>query len=215
MNEESWYITRRWQEYSAEGRANLLRIVAVGALYLVHLWSYFSSQGWLPQLGFLQLAAAGEVDRQFHIAVTLLAVAWAMLALGIQLCLVQRIFPRWLPYVSTAADVVLLTSMITLGSGPRSPLVGCYFLILVLATMRLSLPLVRFATVAAAVGYVFVLGAAKWAPAMSKLASETRVPRYHQLIVLASLVLAGVMLGQLVRRVQQTAVDYAQRAKQP
>jgi hypothetical protein len=138
-----------------------------------------------------------------------------MLAMGIQLCLVQRIFPAWLPYFSTAADVVLLTSMITLGSGPRSPLVGCYFLILVLAALRLSLPLVRFTTVAAVAGYVFVLGAVRWAPAMSKLAAnELSVPRFHQLIVLATLLMAGVMLGQLVRRVRHAAGDFAQRVQQ-
>ena len=214
MDDQSWYITRRWQEYSAEGRVNLLRIASVGVLYCVHLWSYASSQGWLPHLEFLQLATTGEVDRPFHVVVTLLAVAWVMLALGIQLALVQRVFPGWLPLFSTGVDVVLLTSMIALGSGPRSPLVGCYFLILVLASFRFSLPLVRFATMASAAGYLFVLGAAKWAPAVSKLTDEATVPRYHQLIVFASILLAGVMLGQLVRRVRDAAVDYSNRAHQ-
>ena len=44
-----------WQAYEAESRANLLRIVAIGAFYLVHLWSYFSAQGKVPNCGFFQL----------------------------------------------------------------------------------------------------------------------------------------------------------------
>jgi hypothetical protein len=210
--EQNWFIAQRWQAYEAEGRANLLRIAAIGAFYIVHLWSYFSSQGQLPNFGFLQLADAGEVGKQFHVLVTLLATAWAMLALGILLALQQRIFPRWLPYFSTGCDVVMLTSIVSIASGPRSPLVAGYFLILILATLRMSLPLVRFTTAACALGYVCVLGCAKW-PAtfgldkLGGVADSPHVPRYHQLIVLLAIGTAGVMLGQIVRRVRRLAED--------
>ena len=79
------FIAQRWQAYEAESRANLLRIIAIGSFYLVHLWSYFHAQGKVPNFGFFQLADAGEIGRQFHTQITLLAVAWAMLALGILL----------------------------------------------------------------------------------------------------------------------------------
>lgn len=215
--DRNWFIVQRWQAYEAESRANLLRIIAIGAFYLVHLWSYYSSQGRLPNFGFLQLAEAGEVNRQFHVLVTLLAVAWAMLALGILLALQQRIFPRWLPYFSTGCDIVFLTSIICLGSAARSPLVVGYFLILVLATLRLSLPLIWFATAGCALAYVCVLGASKWPErfGLAKLVGETseqlRVPRYHQVIVLLAIVLAGLMLGQIVRRVRRLAEECVQR----
>src|SRR4051812_30284160 len=160
--ERNWFIAQRWQAYEAESRANLLRIIAIGAFYLVHLWSYFSSQGRVPNFGFFQLADAGEIPKQFHTLVTLLAVAWAMLALGILLALQQRIFPPWLPYFSTACDIVLLTGMICLGSMARSPLIVGYFLVLILAALRLSLPLIWSATAACAVAYFCVLGCAKW-----------------------------------------------------
>ena len=35
-----WFIVGRWQEYAGEGRANLLRIVASGAFYIVQLVNY-------------------------------------------------------------------------------------------------------------------------------------------------------------------------------
>ncbi len=63
-SDQFWFITQRWQQYSGESRANLLRILAVGIFYLIHLWNYFSSQGKLPNWGpfseFLQLAEGGE-----------------------------------------------------------------------------------------------------------------------------------------------------------
>ena len=215
-SERNWFIAQRWQAYDAEARANLLRIIAIGAFYAVHLWSYFSSQGKLPQFGFWQLAEPGEVGQRFHVLVTLLAVAWAMLALGILLALQQRIFPRWLPYFSTGCDIVLLTSIICLGSVARSPLVAGYFLILVLATLRLSLPLIWFATGGSALAYLCVLGCAKWPStfgidAIAPAAVDIRVPRYHQVIVMLAIILAGVMLGQIVRRVRRLAEEFAQR----
>ncbi len=213
--DRSWFIAQRWQAYEAESRANLLRIIAIGAFYLVHLWSYFGSQGWLPNYGFLQIAESGEISKRFHLLVTLIAVAWAMLALGILLALQHRIFPRWLPYFSTGCDIVLLTSIICLGGMARSPLIVGYFLILILATLRLSLPLIWFATPVCAAAYMCVLGCAKWpehlrlSESLGQNAAELRVPRYHELIVLVAILMAGVMLGQIVRRVRHLAETYA------
>jgi hypothetical protein len=214
---QDWFIVQRWQAYHAEARANLLRIIAIGAFYAIHLWSYYSAQGRLPNVGFLQIAQAAEINRQFHILVTLVAVAWAMLALGILLALQQRVFPRWLPYFSTGCDIVLLTCVISLGAAARSPFVAGYFLILVLTTLRLSLPLIWFATGGCGLAYLCVLGVAKWperfgaAKLLGEAPLDLRVPRYHQVIILLSILLAGVMLGQIVRRVRRLAGEFAQR----
>lgn len=219
-SEQNWFIAQRWQAYEAEGRANLLRTIAIGAFYLIHLWSYFSAQDKLPSWGFLQLADAGQINERFHVVVTLLAAAWAMLALGILLCLQQRIFPRWLPYFTTGCDIVMLTSIIALASAARSPLVAGYFLILVLATLRLSLPLVWFTTAGCALGYLCILGCAKWpdtfgpSELVDRTAVELQVPRYHQVIVMLAIVLAGVMLGQIVRRVRRLAEEFAERSRE-
>jgi hypothetical protein len=186
--------------------------VAIGVFYFVHLLSYWSAQGKLPAWGFLQLADPGAIGERFHVIVTMLAAAWAMLALGLLVCLQQRIFPRWLPYLSTACDIVMLTSVLCVSSGAKSPLVAGYFLILVLATLRLDLSLVWFTTIGCALGYLVVLGCGKWFPLLGSLSDDMRVPRYHQLIVLLSLLLAGVMLGQIVRRVRRMAEEFAERS---
>ena len=199
-----WFITQRWQQYEAEGRANLLRIVAIGSFYLVHLWTFFSAQGRLPQLEFLQIAQADEISASFHVAVTLLAVAWSMLAMAIHLCLQHEVFPRWLPYFSTAADIFLLTSVICIGAGSRSPIIAGYFLILVLAALRFSLPLVRFATIGSVIAYIFVLGCPTF-QIPGTLGVAENVPRYHQLMMVLAMLLTGIMLGQLVRSVRTMA----------
>lgn len=216
--DRSWFITQRWQAYAAESRANLLRIIAIGLFYLIHLWSYFGSQGRLPNYGFLQIAESGEITKQFHLLITLIAVAWAMLALGILLALQNRIFPRWLPYLSTGCDIVLLTSIVYLGGMARSPLIVAYFLILILATLRLSLPLVWFATAGCGLAYLFVLGCAKWsvhgalAESLGQKSGEISVPRYHEMIMLVAILMAGVMLGQITRRVRNLAESFPANA---
>jgi hypothetical protein len=194
-----WFIVGRWLEYEGEGRANLLRIVGIAAFYIVELMNYYG-----VNLGFFEMPRIR--DRPFHLAVTALAVAWTMVGLGVQLCLRRQVFPWTLKYISTGCDVVLLTCVLTVADGPRSPLVVVYFLILALATLRFSLGLVRFATAATMAGYLAVLGYAKWFTAR-----DIQVPRYHEIMVLLALWLTGITLGQVLRRVRALATDYADR----
>jgi hypothetical protein len=200
LGDRQWYIVGRWQEYEGEARANLLRIVGIAAFYIVELVNYYGLN-----LGFLELPKVEEVTKLFHQAITALAVAWTMVGLGILLCLRQRVFPAQLKFISTGCDIVLLTAILIVADGPKSPLVVGYFLVIALAGLRLNLPLVWFATGGAMAGYLFLLGHAKW------LREATRVPRYHQIIFLLALVLTGVLLGQLVRRTRAIAQDYAAR----
>jgi hypothetical protein len=199
--DRQWFIVGRWQEYEGEARANLLRLLGIALFYLVEWIDYRGLR-----LGPLEMPPV--VGPDFHRAVTALAVAWAMVALGVFLCRSQRVLPSSLKYLSTACDVVFLTAILVVADGPRSPLVVGYFLVVVLAALRFSLPLVRFATAAAAGGYLFLLGHARW------IEESRRVPRYQQAIVLLALVLTGVILGQVVRRVRRLAEEYARRLYQ-
>src|SRR5436190_9090941 len=103
--EKEWFIVGRRQEFEGEGRANVLRLIGVAAFYAIELVNYYGLN-----LGFIEMPSV--VERPFHLAATLLTVAWAMLCLGVLLCRVQRIFPYWLKYLSTGADLVLLTSIL-------------------------------------------------------------------------------------------------------
>jgi hypothetical protein len=200
--ERSWYITGRWQEYEGESRANLLRVIGIGAFYAIELVNYHGLH-----LGFLDIPRQDDVTAEFHRIVTALAVAWTMAALAIHLCLTRQVFPAALKFVSTAVDLGMLTTILMLADGPRSPLVAGYFLVIALSGLRFNLLLVRFATVGALLGYLALCGQARWVPERHDL----RVPRYHQVMVLVALALTGIVLGQIIRRVRGLADDYAER----
>jgi hypothetical protein len=211
-DDRAWYVVQRWQQYEGEARANLLRVAAIGVFYLLHLWNYLGSQGKLPDWGFLELEKADVVDRRFHILATLLALAWAMAAAAVHLCLRSQVFPRWISVASTAVDLMMLSLVLGISSGPQSPLVLGYLLIIVLSGLRFSLPLVRFAAIGAAIGYACVLGVAKWPERFGRDdALDIRVARYEQLVMLAAIVLCGVFVGQIIRSVRHAAEKFAIR----
>jgi hypothetical protein len=199
--DRSWLIVSRLGEYDGEGRANLLRITGIALFYGIHLINYHGLS-----LGFLELQREESIDRRLHEAVTALAVAWTAAAIAIQFCLRWKLVPPLFKFVTTGLDVVFLTSLLILADGPRSPMVIAYFLLIPLASLRFSLPLVRFAAAGAVLGYLFLCGYARWFTER-----DIRVPRYSQMIVVAALILTGVLLGQAVRRGRRMARDYAER----
>jgi len=204
--DRQWYIVERWQEYEGEGRTNLLRIVAIGAFYLVELAQYH----WFRPAG----VDAAELAT-YHQKVTALAVAWTMVSLAVLLCLRMRVFPAILKYASTGCDLLLLTALAsvdhgaksTAPDGPESPLVLAFFLILALASLRVSIGLVWFATLGSMAGYLSLVGLAdkKW------FDQEHAVPVVTQVITVLSLAMTGIVLGQIVRRARSLAEEYAIR----
>jgi len=195
-----WYIVGRWQEYQGEARTNLLRLAAIAAFYAIELINFYG-----VNLGFIQLPKVS--DLAFHKTVTAVAVGWVMLGLGVHLSLRLSILPAGLKYISTGLDVVFLTLLLMVADGSRSPLVVGYFLIPAPATLRFQLRLVWFATIAAVLGYVWILGWAVWIQSVR----DVRVPRYHELIFLTALALCGIIQGQVIRRVKSLAAQYARR----
>ena len=137
--------------------------------------------------------------------VTALIVAWLLASWSVLVFVRQRVFPAALKYFSTGLDLAFLTAILLVSDGPRSPLIAGYFLVVLLSGLRFSLPLVRFATVGAMACYCCLLANARW----TRIA--TRVPRYHELIFLLSVGVAGVLLGQIMRRARAAAEDYAAR----
>lgn len=194
-DDRQWFIVRRWQEFSGEGRANLLRILAIGVFYCLQLIQYH----------FLEPSAQRDVA--FHRAATTLAVAGLFVCLAVQLCLQRRIFPAALKYLSSAADIVLVTGLAALGGGPHSPLRLAFFLVIATSALRFSLPLVWCASVGTMFGYLALVGLADktWFDA------QHAVRPIEQLMTLATLGLTGIVVGQVVRTVRAMAEDYTQR----
>ena len=195
--DRQWFIVGRWQEYEGESRANLLRVVAVGAFYSLQLVHHHL------------LAAPAERDAKFHHSATLIAVAAVLLSLAVHLALRRRFFPAGLKYVSTLLDVLLVTAVAALGSGPTSPTRLAWFVVIALSGLRFQLPLVWCATLSAMASYLFLVGRVDrgW------FDSEHAVPPIEQLMTLATLGLTGIVTGQIVRRVRSIAQQFADRTR--
>lgn len=198
-SERHWFIVGRWQEFEGESRANLLRIIAIGAFYVVQLIHYHA------------FSLQSEADKLFHQRATGVAVAWTMVALAVMLCLRRQVFPAALKYCTSACDLLLLTALASLAAGPHSPLVLAYFVIVSLAALRFSLGLVWFTTLGAMLGYWLLVGLEDAKGGGQWFDKTHAVAPVVQLVTLLSLALCGIVIGQVVRCVKAMAAEYAQR----
>jgi hypothetical protein len=181
----AWSASQRLEGLAGEVRVNLIRLFALVAFYGHHLVNVFlirddpSSQG------------------VYHAVVTCLVLAWASAVLVIHYCLMRRWIPAALKYVVTIWDILLITTLLMIGGDGRSMLAVLYFLVIVAAPLRLSLPLVWIATLGTMAGYAFFLGYVRW---QLKLPLEQRTSRPQQIAFLLALGAAGLLAGQLVRQ---------------
>jgi hypothetical protein len=196
-----WDVVARRQELEGEQRANLLRIVGVAAFYGIELLNFHGLS-----LGPLQFPRIEGVDQRFHLAISALCGAWIMTAAGVLLALRVRVFPPALKYLTTAIDVLMMTCVLLVADGPRSALVVAFPLLVALAGLRLRLRLIHFATAAAMVGYLVLVGNAHWFRVAMK------VPRYHEVVLLLTIFLTGLVLDQVVRRVRAVASELVERS---
>jgi hypothetical protein len=202
---ERWrHTTSRWLEYEGEMRVALLRAVLVAAFYSVQL------------LHFLVFAQRTAAEQTFHRQATYLAAIWFFVSLAVLVALSRQWLPRGLKYVTSGLDLVLLTAMAALGSGPASPLVYGFGLLIALAGLRGSVPLVWCVTVGAMLGYMGLVGVRDdhW------FDSVHVTPPVEQMIVELTLAAMGVAISQLIsvtRRVsdEMLARQLALEAQQP
>lgn len=193
----SWHVASRLGEIDGEVRANVLRAAGIALFYGTELAAYHGVA--LGSLGLSYTRSALE-----HEIISLLAGAWALLSLAVLALVRRRFVPPALKFLTTAGDLVLLTAILATSEGPRSPMIVGYLLIVALSATRLSLPLVRAATVGAGMSFVALLG-------IADARAAATLPRYHQLVFLLAIGFLGVMLGQIVRRARRVAEEYAER----
>ncbi|MGE0792038.1 MAG: hypothetical protein AB7S26_40565 [Sandaracinaceae bacterium] len=193
-----WHVTERLASLAGESTANGLRVWGIAVFYLIHVLNYRGLS-----LGSIELPRVEGIDESFHAMATALATAWLMLAAAVLLAIKNRVFPPVLKFVSTGADLVLLTSVLSLADGPRSPVLLVYFLVIALAGTRLSRRLVLFATGGSVLGYLFLLGQARlYRPALE-------VPPHWAITTVAALVLCGVVVTQILVRARRAADAYS------
>lgn len=209
----NWLAVVQWRRLEAEARINLVRIASVAVFYFVHLAHHWAAGGnsFFRALG---METGEALSERMHIAVTCIAVAWIMLALLIHRLLAEQIFPRWLAFATVLMDTALLTAVLALSSGAASALVAGYFLIIIMAGLRLDLPVVYAATAASVAGYLLLLGCAKWPMGMLKSVNLPIIPRYEEITVVAAMLLAGVLVGQWLRHARLLADDLSRSPRE-
>jgi hypothetical protein len=210
----TWSVARHWRQREAEMRINLVRIAAVGIFYLIHLVHHWAATHDSSLLKSLELDTGGVLTDKLHVAVTCIVVAWTMLAVLVHAMLREGRSPRWLSVGATFLDVILLTAALLLSSGAASPLVAGYFLIVMMAGLRLDLRLVWETAGLSIAGYMFVLGCTRWPQGFLLENILPAVPRYQQLMMVAALALSGVIVGQWIRHARKLAGDLARASRQ-
>lgn len=195
ISASQWRITRLWASYEGEIRAAILRASLVAIFYSIQLVHYGL------------LVEKTEADILFHRQITFLSAGWLFVSLAVLVALRQSFFPSYLKFATCAFDVALLTVCAGLGSGPASPLVGCYFLIVAMSSLRFSLPLVWFATGSSMAGYLLLVGErdSTWFDV------EHATPVLTQVVTLCGLAATGLAIGQLVRMASGAAEQHAWR----
>jgi hypothetical protein len=196
-----WKRTQRLEAWAGETRVNLVRLAGVLAFYGQHLvhYSFFNTQE--------RLSAA------YHTQTTALVIVWAGALLALFVGLARRWSPRWLKYAVTAFDVAMISALLIVSGGPRSALLPLLLLVVAAAPLRPSLGLVTAAALMAAAGYLFVLGyyvfvlvgAADYYGGDAAL----RIPRENQVLFLLTLLVSGLLAGQVVRQMRRSVVRAA------
>jgi hypothetical protein len=187
------HVTGRWLEYEGELRAAVLRASLIVAFYLVQLVHY---------LGY---SSQDEAAVQFHRQATYLTAAWLFASLAVLVMLSRQYLPSALKYATSFTDVVLLTMMAFAGSGPASPLVMAYLLLIVMAGLRGSLKLIWSTTLACAAGYIVLVVMQRGE--IQSAAPVGQVRPIEWMVALLSIASTGVVTGQLVRMLRQVVSE--------
>ncbi len=182
-----WSELRPLESRAGEMRVNLVRLTALLAFYGHHLLNVFVFRD-DPTL-------AGR----YHTSVTAVVLAWSLTVLATHLGLSLPRVPRWLGICTIGADALFITILLCLSRDPRSALAVLYFLVILSAGMRLSLPLVYLATLGSMAAYAGFLG---YGYGWFENAGE-HFSRAAHVIFLLALAAAGFLTGQMVRQARR------------
>lgn len=202
MIPDRWHIAKRRQEFRGESFANVIRVAGVLAFYVIEIINHHGSK---------LLGMPAVVGKDLHALVTALVGCWVGAALLTVVTMRLRYFPIWLKYLTTSVDLALMTAVLAVLDGPRSPMLVGFFLILAVSATRFSQRLIA----CTAGGSLVCYGVLLWHTAV--LRPALAVPRYHQLIFSLTLVLLAGVLVVLVNATQRLmdAVDSAPNSTFP
>lgn len=202
MSDDRWADARRLEAWAGEVRVNLLRAAALLVFYGHHL---------------LDVYIYGD-DRSteaavYHVVATAIVLAWTGAVVVLYVCLSRRWVPPALKYAATFWDIAMISALVMASpSGPRSPLLYLYFVVLASAPLRLSLPLVYATTLGIMVAATIVVGHYVFfrvgRSAYYAADSTYRIAGSSEIVFLLAMGAAGLFAGQLVRQARRLVRGY-------
>ncbi len=187
----------RAEAWVGEIRVNLIRLASLVAFYAYHLINVATSD---------DLAVGGN----YHLAATGLALVWSVGIAALYFLLSRRPAPTALAGWATVWDLSMVTALVLLAGGPRSPLLVLYFIVIAAAPLRLIVAPVYVATLGAVAAYAFLLGhyvVGVVGYQRYYASPELRVPRTQQAVLVLALLACGTLAGQAARQARRLAQE--------
>ncbi|MBM4059974.1 MAG: serine/threonine protein kinase [Planctomycetes bacterium] len=178
--------SRRWIRRHTALAARLLAFVVFFGVTLVNFGSGVVDGGFLTRIGVLLLV-------------------WSAGSLALDALLSRGRRADLLRHAWATVDLLLLTAILLVADGARSPLLLVYPLLLAGSGLWWQVGMVRFMTVGVLVSYGVLMVDARWRFPGESLAD-------HHLIFVAVMVVLGVVVGQQVRRTRSLGRLLARRA---
>lgn len=174
----------------SEARINILRAVAISALYLQHLVSFF-------------LIRDESLSVAFHNSVNLIVVVWVCVVAMVFFMLQQNRWPIRLSYFVVFCDAFLISWLIIAAGGPTKIQTILFLLLIFVNALRLLRSIVWFGVVASVVGYLtclceYVFVEVGYEKYYSADGVSLRISRHDEMFMLIALLVAGVIADQIV-----------------
>lgn len=182
-----------WESWAGEVRVNLIRILAIAIFYAHHLVRVY-------------LWKDVPLEHSSEIRIATLVISYGLVVAALYFVLRLEWLHPSVKYLVTFWDTLMIGILIAMMGGPRSVFPMLLVLPIAASVLRLSLPLVYFSTIAAAITYLMNLAYYAWfVIGGEKYYGDTtaRIPRSEQIVVLLVLVTAGLLAGQAVRQIRR------------
>jgi hypothetical protein len=183
---------------AGEARVNLIRLLALVGFYGYHLIDVALSRD------------DPTYTPDYRASVTALAAGWVGVVVLVRAWLLQGRWPAVLHYLTVLADAALVTALVTVSGGPKSPLVALFLLVVATAPLRLSLRVVYAATAAAVLGYLTALGHyvfVRVGVTAYYTDPAVRISRPQEVVTVLALLTAGMLAAQAVRQARRLAAE--------
>ncbi len=189
---------RNQESLAGEIRVNFIRIVAIVAFFLNHLFAHY-------------IEFVRPTDQaSFHVAVLCIVIIWFLESLFVYFWTSLKPWSVKGSVIVHSTDLLMIATLIGISSaGPQSQFVFLLPILIVASALRLHLPLVYVATLGSLLVYWMTLGCYVFVQvgmeAYYAEGSLFRIPRNEQIFASIMILVTGLVAGQYTRQALRLA----------